>query len=298
MHILAKKKIILVLFTFLFRCSANEATFFKPPNLDVMEKSLEEKIFSDPKQHKNSSKQGIVAFGIYRIEYDPDSLRRAVLGKTMQFGVIPKPSTITFSKIINADPETWKLEPISSESIPYTHDKNIDIVNTKIKKVKEIIAFLVPDLKQKYVLSSISWSERCGKYCTRNITCTIDPEFSFKSIPIQAKQGQINFIGIYKIDFRIATDGNSSCYDDHRDMHFKVMPILTGGEPTILKEVISNLSEEFYFGQQVEPIYAEIKFLRDLIEVQRDGYWKLRAEERLNVLGYKYENGFLIEIKK
>jgi hypothetical protein len=95
-----------------------------------------------------------------------------------------------------------------------------------------------------------------------------------------------------------ASENEIGCYENNKEIKkggFK--PIFIQGEDSIKTEVISYLAESYYFAQRVEPKYAELKFLRDFIDVQKEGYWKIKAEERLAALGYKYENGFLIEVE-
>ena len=74
-------------------------------------------------------------------------------------------------------------------------------------------------------------------------------------------------------------------------------PILKKSDESDVTNRMKPYAEFFYLEKKVEPKYAELKFLRDFIDLQKEGYWRIKAEERLAALGYKYENGFLIEVE-
>jgi hypothetical protein len=122
---------------------------------------------------------------------------------------------------------------------------------------------IIPDSNKKYAIESLTYIDSCGKNCIRTITCPFDIYESFKKIPIQITSANIQFLGIQQIDFMKASENEIGCYENNK----------------------------------VEPKNAELKFLRDFIDVQKEGYWRIKAEERLAALGYKYENGFLIEVE-
>lgn len=263
---------------------------------------------ADPTTLEESAKQGVVAFGFYKIMQDRFDLnigpgyllrtaRKAASGEKDAFdepgsGLAAEVNiTPSFVEVISIDDRNKKAETVAlkfNEPVPTQTSKN-NFLLTNFISPKYFHAIHL-NSEKKYAIDSLKWIIYCGKYCTETVTCNFDAYKSFKSNPIQATAGDIKFLGLHRIN-------TEKPIENERYSFVCNIKNAQSTEEIAIKYNLKNVIETFYLGQQVEAKYAELKFLRDFIDVQKEGYWKIKAEERLAALGYKYENGFVIEVE-
>ncbi|HRG44910.1 MAG TPA: hypothetical protein PLX69_04335 [Leptospiraceae bacterium] len=263
---------------------------------------------ANPATPEEGAKQGVVAFGFYKIMQDPFDLnigpgyllrtaRKAASGEKDAFdepgsGLAAEVNiTPSFVEIISIDDKNKKAETVAlkfNEPVPIeASNTNFFLTNFISPKNFHVIHL---NSERKYAIDSLKWIIHCGNYCTETITCNLDVYKSFKSNPIQATTGGIKFFGLHKINIEKQSENERYSFVCNINNALST-------EEMAIKYKLKNVIEAFYLGQQIEAKYAEIKFLRDFIDVQKEGYWRIKAEERLAALGYKYENGFVIEVE-
>jgi hypothetical protein len=243
---------------------------------------------ANPATPEEGAKQGVVAFGIYRVFKGSDLLKKLTFEKRAARDFLNIVEVTSVNDVNRT--ATFLNKPVVNDDSDFSQTKKVNL--------NLFYRIIIPDSNKKYAIESLTYIDSCGKNCIRTITCPFDIYESFKKIPIQITSANIQFLGIQQIDFMKASENEIGCYENNKEIKkggFK--PIFIQGEDSIKTEVISYLAESYYFAQRVEPKNAELKFLRDFIDIQKEGDWKIKAEERLAALGYKYENGFLIEVE-
>jgi hypothetical protein len=267
MHLQLKAIYFISILFFLLNCSAKDVRL------------------ADPYIPINYSKQGLAAFGIY-------SFREWGFNKK-KVGEPIKLFKVQLAEITSIDEKNNKVEStrLNLENIFLNENDSPEKFNS-LSFVKNFNIIVLDDANKKYAIETFSYLKGQGRY-QKLITCKLNIYESFKSLPIQGEGKKINFLGIYhKGEADESAQNDSSC--DYYEFKGKTISLEINQELLINHR---NLTETFYLGQQVDPKYAEIKFLRDFIDVQKEGDWKIKAEERLAALGYKYENGFVIEVE-
>lgn len=270
MHLQLRTICFLSIFIFLLDCTAKDVRL------------------ADPATPEESAKQGVVAFGIYRVFKGSDLLKKLTFEQR---------AARNFLNIVEVT-SVNDVDRTASFSNKLVINEENDSSQTRKVNLNLFYRVLIPDSNKKYAIESLTYIDSCGKNCIKTITCPFDIYESFKKFPIQITSTNIQFLGIQQMDFKKASENEIGCYQHNKEIRkggFK--PIFIPGEDSIKRNVLSYLAESYYFAQQVEPKYAEIKFLRDFINNQKEGDWKIKAEERLAALGYKYEKGFLIEVE-
>ena len=255
---------------------------------------------ADPTTPEESAKQGVVAFGIYFCTIDDGSITFPELRFLRPCIAI---RDITLVEIVSIDHKNKKVIALPST----LKDDFIDIKNRRARyftDANEIHTILLQDVNKKYAIesfrilvSAIPGSNR--KYILR---CPLNVYESFKALPIQGSAEEIKFQGIFNNgDGLIRSNPKSPICSI--DDGFRILESdgwrtsIVRGDSFVSKHDLWYFEEIFYLGKKADHKNAELKFLRDFIDVQKEGYWRIKAEERLAALGYKYENGFLIEVE-
>jgi hypothetical protein len=255
---------------------------------------------ADPVTSEDSAKQGIVAFGIYFCTIDDGYLNFSELRFQRPCIAI---RDITIVEIVSIDHKNKKIVTLPST----LKDDFVDIKNRRARyftDANEIHTILLQDVNKKYAIESfrILVSVIPGSNKKYILRCPLNVYESFKALPIQANAKEIKFQGIFNNGDGLIRPNPESpiCSIDDG---FRILESdgwrtsIVKGDSFVSKHDLSYFEEIYYLGKKVEPKNAELKFLRDFIDVQKEGYWKLKAEERLAALGYKYENGFVIEVE-
>jgi hypothetical protein len=258
-----KLRVLYFIFTLLFSCKVKEVRL------------------ADPFVPLEYSKQGLVAFGLY--SFSEFGFYKKQIGSQIEL------IKIQLVEIISIDEKNKIVESIDLNQYQIGEKEYPSNNSFPVKNFNTIV---IENVNKKYAIKSFSYILGNGK-SAKLVTCDFNVYNSFKILPIQNAGRKINFLGIYyKNDIDASNTNEPKC--DNYQFKEKVVTLENN------QDLISNhrnLVEAFYLGMQIEPKYAELKFLRDFIDSQKEGDWKLKAEERLNALGYKYENGFLIEVE-
>lgn len=163
---------------------------------------------------------------------------------------------------------------------------------TKSIIVSHFDSFLFLDPKKQYAISRVHWIESCGgKGCRRTISWPINIYESFKVLPIRGKAGTVNFQGIYKFELKqISAENKSECFEEFQN---KVVDycdsenrkLVIAKVDSLPNEGYEYIKEAYYEDGKVSSKNSEIKYLKNLIQIQNNGYWKEKAEERLTAIG-------------
>jgi hypothetical protein len=270
---------------------------------------------ANPATPEEGAKQGVVAFGIYVYGDRPYSLFRDWYGYAHVLDV----SLVEVTVVDNKKRRIETLPFLKTEFLKATKDSSMDfyisnylrvtvnpihtneefnIRNNLPDPINPIHAFILPDSKKEYTLESVSFQINVDNRVSK-VICPLNQYDSITTLPLKPLAGKVTFLGLFRLTGTLATNEDGSCSTNTR------MGFMSGNSKPILKksdelEVTNKMkpyAEWFNLENKVEPKNAELKFLRDFIDVQKEGYWRFKAEERLAALGYKYENGFVIEVE-
>lgn len=261
---------------------------------------------ADPATPEESAKQGIVAFGIYFCAIDDGYLKFPEVDFYIRCMEI---RDITLVEIISIDHKNKKVETIPSTlKDEFILDRDNRPNYLLSREYNAIHTILLKNIEKRYAIESFHTyvSPRPGKKISPRLTCPLNVYESFKALPIQADAGEIKFLGIFNNGSGLIKPNPNSplCrFNSNFNHDFRILESdgwrtsLSKGDRIMPEHHSRYFERVYYLGRETKPENAELKFLRDFINVQKEGYWKIKAEERLAALGYKYENGFVIEVE-
>ncbi|BDA80829.1 hypothetical protein LPTSP3_g37590 [Leptospira kobayashii] len=126
--------------------------------------------------------------------------------------------------------------------------------------------------KQSYILSEIGWTEVCGNNCVLKFHANLNPNESQSALPLEGKPGEIRFLGVYYL--HLSPQGK---------LKNEFQGKLEEGYSQFADDSLESFKEHLFENpQDISPKSAEIKFLKSFIRLQKEGYWKDKAEEKLN----------------
>lgn len=266
----------------------------------------------NPKTSAEGEKQTVVGFGHFRI----GSVTQYLLGDSPELD-----STFSLIEVVSVDDKNKKIitgKPFEQqEFIKGNKEDKLEVFwgNTinnatsvddciSAKKrgdsvcnmTKSIIkshfdSFLFLDPNKQYVIKSMHWTEYCGNGCRKAINWPMNLYESYKALPIQGKAGAVNFQGIYKIELKqVLSEDENACLEEFQNTKInfcdsKRRKLIITKVDDLPKEGYENVKEAFYEEAKVNPKNAEIKYLKNLIQIQNNGYWKEKAEARLAAIG-------------
>ena len=257
---------------------------------------------ANPATPEEGAKQGVVAFGIYFCATDDGYLKFPEMDSQFSGEI----RDITLVQVISIDHKNKILDTIPvklKDEFIANRDLHSNLVSNDGNAIHTI---LVQDTKKKYAIESFrSYVPIETGYQNKRryqlLTCPLNVYESFKALPIQANAGEVKFLGIFNNgDGLVKPNPNSPLCNitNYRSLESDGWRTsITRGDKSTSKHKLDGLETLFFLGSEIDPKNAELKFLRDFIDVQKEGYWRIKAEERLAALGYKYENGFLIEVE-
>ncbi|WP_411821461.1 hypothetical protein [Leptospira sp. 'Mane'] len=126
----------------------------------------------------------------------------------------------------------------------------------------------------RYILSEIAWTEVCGNNCVLKFHANLNPEESKLALPLEGKPGEIRFLGVFYL--HLSPQGNLK-----NDFKGKLEEGYSQFEDDSLESFKPHIFEN---PQNISLKSSEIKFLKSFVQLQKDGYWKNKAEEKLNAL--------------
>lgn len=254
---------------------------------------------ADPTTPEESAKQGVVAFGIY-FYGDGDDTYPLVTG-IHGYAPIVDVSLVEVTIVDHKNGQIETLPFLGKKFLKSTNGDNNEIFLSNYLRVNvnPIHAFILPDLRKNYSINGVSFWVLSYLGRRSKLFCPLNVRDSYKTLPLKPMAGKITFLGFFKLNGTLATNDDGSCSAETHGgfISGSSKPVLKKSEELEIINRVDAHAEFFYLEKKVEPKYAELKFLRDFIDVQKEGYWKIKAEERLAALGYKYENGFLIEVE-
>lgn len=252
---------------FIVNCESQMVRLHNPNNIDI------------------GGKQAIVAFGHYRLE-------SGIFGKT---GSTDSILTLVEVISVNDNNKSVVTSPfIPEEPIKVEQGSDTIYFNNVIME-DGYYTILLLDTKKKYAIQSLRWYVKCGQGCVRSFYERFNIYDSFKTLPIQAEPGVINFLGIKQIKIVDLNEESSNekekINDDRIESFIKTITpqfnrkaVLSDGEQDIIKEELHNVKKNFYEENSYNKISAERNFLKKFIVRQKEGYWKDKAEIKLNQL--------------
>jgi hypothetical protein len=239
----------------------------------------------NPSNLENGNRQSIIAFGHYRLE-------SGIFGK-----IGSTDSILTLVEVISVNDNNKSVitSPFIPEE-PIKVEQGSDIVYFNNVIIENgYYTLLLLDTNKKYAIQKLDWYVNCGQGCQRSYSLNFDIYDSFKTLPIQSKPGEINFLGIKQIKIVDSNEENSNekekiNNDSMSSFIKKITPqfnrkaVLSDGEPDIIKEELDNVKKLFYEENSYDKISAERNFLKKFIVRQKEGYWKDKAEIKLSQL--------------
>lgn len=197
-------------------------------------------------------------------------------------------SSIASSNFIIFDYHTKK--PDSSLLIDTKNPKYVEEDGEKVSYGKSLdlleAAYLV-DSKKEYYLGFLQWDRFCN-FCNNPVRAKLplEPQKSFSTLKIKGKPGEIVFLGVYTIAMKkkekevtLSSFFSLSSEDPNIIVEFdRALP-----DSPIWKKEWSHFSSFLHFDREYgfNERSAEISFLKKIIETQKNGYWKEKAETRL-----------------
>ncbi len=297
MHLQLKIIGILSSLLFLFHCTAKDIRL------------------ADPATPEESAKQGVVAFGVYVYGDRPYSLFREWYG----YAPVVDVSLVEVTVVDNKNRKIETLPFLKTEFLKSTNDSNTDfyvsnylrvtvnpthtnkelnIRNNLPEPVNPIHAFIRPNSKKEYTIESVSFEINFDNRMSK-VICPLNQYDSLTTLPLKPLAGKVTFLGLFRLTGTLASNEDGSCSTNTRVgfISGNSKPILNRSDESEVANRMKPYAEYFHLENKLDPKNAELKFLRGVINVQKEGYWRIKAEERLAVLGYKYENGFVIEVE-
>ncbi|WP_167884300.1 hypothetical protein, partial [Leptospira ilyithenensis] len=133
---------------------------------------------------------------------------------------------------------------------------------------------LLGKAKQNYILSEIGWTEICGNNCVLKFHANLNPNESKSALPLEGKPGEIRFLGIYYL--HLSPQGK---------LKNEFQGKLEEGYSRFADDSLESFKEHLFENpEDTSQKSAEIKFLKSFIQSQKEGYWKDKAEEKLNLI--------------
>lgn len=142
------------------------------------------------------------------------------------------------------------------------------------------------DSRKDYYLGYMQWERFCN-YCSKPTTYKInfEPQKSISTLKIKGKPGEIVFLGIYRVSVTRENFNFSDFVSNKTKKIDYAFERILPNSPFWQKDlseygIWSRFDQENGYNERS----AEIKFLKTIIELQQKGYWKEKAEKRLNEL--------------
>ncbi|MCW7503270.1 hypothetical protein [Leptospira paudalimensis] len=144
------------------------------------------------------------------------------------------------------------------------------------------------DSKKEYYLGFLQWNRFCN-FCNNPVRAklVLEPQKSFSTLKIKGKPGEIVFLGIYTVAMK----------KEEKEVSLRSFFSLSSEDPNMIvefdranpdspiwKKKWSHFSSFLHFDREhgFNERSAEIAFLKKIIKTQNKGYWKDKAEKRLN----------------
>ncbi|TGK81975.1 hypothetical protein EHQ24_11885 [Leptospira noumeaensis] len=240
-------------------------------------KTLETRLL-DPANSAEEKEQTLVGFLLLDDEKS-DAKASATLEVTVQ---ALDASNFSINMVTEKEGDKVKdAVPMPSE-ILYHEEEELSYV-TYSKFIKNTFAGFVLDSNKEYYIGRMSWSRYCGDRCKTLLNLSLEPQISYDTLKIKGKPGEIVFLGVYMIN--AIQDKESKSFFSNK---VKIKPEFEKIEKDspIWNKKFPNYIQSHLFDSEsgINEKSAEIKFLLNIINVQKKGYWKEKAEKRLNEL--------------
>ncbi|EOQ87496.1 hypothetical protein LEP1GSC202_2867 [Leptospira yanagawae serovar Saopaulo str. Sao Paulo = ATCC 700523] len=141
----------------------------------------------------------------------------------------------------------------------------------------------VLDGNKEYLIRELKWTRGCGERCTISMNSRLNPFKSYNTLKIKGKPGEIVFLGIYTIKTK-AVPGSTSLFSNKGNFTIEFNQILDDSEFYHRKIDPDREKEIFDLKYGKNQKSAEIKFLRSIIEMQKEGFWHTKAKEKLKLI--------------
>ncbi|XDD45862.1 hypothetical protein AB3N60_14240 [Leptospira sp. WS39.C2] len=175
------------------------------------------------------------------------------------------------------------IESLSDAKKPMvTVEEDGEKVSYTNQYVTSTPTYLIDSRKEHY-LGYLYWDRFCN-YCSNptRYKLNFEPQKSISTLKIKGKPGEIVFLGFYKISvIRENFDIKDFLSNKSKDLDYKFERI-PSDSPFWKKDfrdysIWSKFDREHGFNERS----AEIKFLKEIMETQKKGYWFDKAEKRL-----------------
>ncbi|MGV3666467.1 MAG: hypothetical protein ACO1NV_10060 [Leptospira bouyouniensis] len=176
------------------------------------------------------------------------------------------------------------IESLSNEKKPMvTVEEDGEKVSYTNQYITTTPTYIIDSRKDHY-LGYLYWDRFCN-YCSNptRYKLNFDPQRSISTLRIKGKPGEIVFLGFYRISvIRENFDIKDFMSNKTKDLDYKFERI-PSDSPFWKKDfrdysIWSKFDPDHGFNERS----AEIKFLKVIVENQKKGYWKEKAEKRLN----------------
>ncbi len=163
--------------------------------------------------------------------------------------------------------------PLHGKDLVFSSPTNIVDTNLPFSSTAlDSYHVLLDKAKQNYILSEIGWTEVCGNNCVLKFHANLNPNESKSTLPLEGKPGEIRFLGVYYL--QLSPQGK---------LKNEFQGKLEEGYSHFADDSLENFKEHLFENpKDISQKSAETKFLKSLIRLQKEGYWKDKAEERLN----------------
>lgn len=242
--------------------------------------------FQNPINSASAKNKGILVFSIYSLyPEDKNPKKNEFLPTDESFKLSFRDDLIFFydmkSKKEIEFPENITGDIVDKEKVIYVK-KNVRVVSDSMYE-----SYFEVELEegQEYAISRIFH----GKFINSQMEYypyPLDPNQSFKVLPLKIKPGDITFMGLYQV--RIVTTDENNPFAKKRDKE-NLNALLFGREghnEVVIGEMRpdNGYIEKAANGLKYDKVQSEKTYLKNFILTQKEGYWKEIAEKKLSRL--------------